>query len=100
MTGPIPTARKKLTEIASYLEGTHRMYGTASQLREIVESMKRRKPLSVAKRSEWQPTPTITDAIKAKVFNLKSQGMSNRRIAALTGLHDGGRVSEVLHGDR
>lgn len=98
-TGSIPAARKRLTNIANYLEATG-LQNTANSIRDIVESMKRRKPLSVAKRSEWQPTPTITEAIKAKVFNLKSQGMSNRRIAALTGLHDGGRVSEVLHGDR
>jgi hypothetical protein len=62
-----------------------------------VKMMMREPP---AKKKAAPKRVRITAAIRAQVKALAEQGKNNHEIANLTGLGNGGRVSEILHGKR
>ena len=89
----IPRARDLIqTVLSNYpLPG-----GAAASLRKAVTLMVRRAPTKRAAAVR----PRITGAVRAEVRRLASLGMSHHEIAQQLDLRNGGRVSEILNGDR
>lgn len=105
-TNAIPKAREDLLRIAQELDSLSmelnlsRPMALAMEIIDIVNSMHRRKPLKHATIGKRTPVPPLDPALRKQVFDMAKVGYKNRVIARTLGLGDGGRVSEILHGDR
>jgi hypothetical protein len=71
---------------------------TAVRLLDRAMKMMTREP--PARKKAAPKRVRITAAIRAQVKSLADQGKNNHEIANITGLGNGGRVSEILHGQR
>ena len=90
----IPEARRRLADVRNRLTTTDP--DAVSEITAILNLMHRRP---VIRRTPIKARP-ITDSVKRRVSELAATTvMPQREIAAAMGI-DGGRVSEILHGDR
>lgn len=70
--------------------------GAAATIGKALSLMTREPPIRRARAKEVR----ITAAIRARVKELNRAGVPQAEIAQLTGLRNGGRVSEILNGKR
>lgn len=105
-TNAIPTARLDLLRVADELDEMSMIMNKsqpadlARTIRNIVISMHRRTAIKQAPMRARTPVPPITPEMRKQVQDMAGVGYKNRVIARKLGLGDGGRVSEILHGDR
>ena len=91
----IPECRGVLLVIADHLDKTRRP-NEARHIRDVVEHMKRRRPVRMTR----PRSPPVTPAIKAKIRELaRTTDKSQMAIGLQVGVNSG-RVSETLAGKR